>query len=81
MKGKRLTAFITTVAIIVTSFAFAIPAFAVSVKQANQTSGDLTFIVPEAIYLVPNGTSWRHDKCTFPILCKQHLNGRNNHNS
>ncbi|HHU83957.1 MAG TPA: InlB B-repeat-containing protein [Clostridiales bacterium] len=59
MKGKRLTAFITTVAIIVTSFAFAIPAFAVSVKQANQTSGDLTFIVPEAIYLVPNGTSWR----------------------
>ena len=58
--GKKILSFVLSVVMILASLPFAglVTVFAASIKTTDVTSGDLTFIVPEAIYLTPNASSY-----------------------
>lgn len=58
MKHKKVLSVLLAALMIITVFSSAFEAVAVDVKTSDKTPGDVTFIVPEAIYLEPKVNSW-----------------------
>ena len=66
---KRAVSILLSMLMVLTAVCFfnpfpAITAEAATVKSSDKTMGDLTFVVPEAIYLYPNVQSWTTSTAT-----------------
>lgn len=60
-KGKKLVSLFMAIVMLMSSTLIAVETSAVGLtKSSSKICGDLTFVVPEVIYLTPNGTSWRN---------------------